>query len=418
MKILIPFTVYPSLEHNVGAINKVFSSIISELCKKNVKIILLPINLNSEKVKLTKSEHSFKKFLKMKKNISFLKDLKIENKEKKRNFFKRIFFPRLNDFFPIYNLKDSSYKILKKIDPDIILVVWDEKMTDLFNFKDFKLYSYYGDPQIKNLKAIISSTKRSFLKKLKDFYILWQLEKEHIKEFKNNFIMSNNSKIDSEYYSKKGVNSSYLQNIWKPKYSLKTVEKLRKINSEQIKVIANVGLLSGTANNFGLNFLVKKVLPKMQNKGILGEFDFFIFGAGKTNNKILRKLLEFRVNVSGFVKNIDAEMLKAKIFLCCNNFGKYNVGHTRFLHAWSMGMCVITSKNIRLTMPEFEDGKNCLLASNSDHLVDLISYASKNKNLMKKIGKNGYKTLEKKFSPKLVVNKIYDQIKYCYERKT
>ena len=69
-------------------------------------------------------------------------------------------------------------------------------------------------------------------------------------------------------------------------------------------------------------------------------------------------------------------------------------------------------------MPEFEDGKNCLLASNSDHLVDLISYASKNKNLMKKIGKNGYKTLEKKFSPKLVVNKIYDQIKYCYERKT
>ena len=76
-------------------------------------------------------------------------------------------------------------------------------------------------PKLKNLKMILSLARRSLIKKLKDFYVLFKLEKQHINEFKKNLVMSNNSKADSNYYFKKGVNSEYLQNNWKPKFSYK-----------------------------------------------------------------------------------------------------------------------------------------------------------------------------------------------------
>ena len=181
------------------------------------------------------------------------------------------------------------------------------------------------------------------IKKLKDFYVLFKLEKQHINEFKKNLVMSNNSKADSNYYFKKGVNSEYLQNNWKPKFSYKKIQDaLSKKNHKKIKIIANVGLLSGTANTIGLNYLANLVLPKMQSLLSSQEFEINVFGSGTIKKEIADKLLNYGVKIKGFVKNLDSEMLNSDIFLCCNNFGKYNVGHTRFLHAWSM--CVITSR--------------------------------------------------------------------------
>ena len=412
MKVLIPFTCYPSKTHGTGAANKVFSNILSEIVKKKkIKFILLPINLTKKKIKMSVSEISFKNFLSKQNNVTFLNEIKMIYKDKKRNFFLRIFFPKLVDFFPVYGLKKKSQEITSQINPDYILVIWDEKMTDLFNFNNFKLYAYYGDPQIKNLRMILSLARRSLIKKLKDFYVLFKLEKQHINEFKKNLVMSNNSKADSNYYFKKGVNSEYLQNNWKPKFSYKKIrDALLNKNQKKIKIIANVGLLSGTANTIGLNYLANFVLPKMQSLSSSQEFEINVFGSGTIKKEIADKLLNYGVKIKGFVKNLDSEMLNSDIFLCCNNFGKYNVGHTRFLHAWSMGMCVITSKNISLVMPEFLSQKNCLLAENNDHLMELISKASENKKLRERIGLNGYKTLVNKFSPKLVAKKILDKL--------
>ena len=52
MKVLIPFTCYPSKTHGTGAANMVFSNILSEIVKeKKIKFILLPINLTKKKNK-------------------------------------------------------------------------------------------------------------------------------------------------------------------------------------------------------------------------------------------------------------------------------------------------------------------------------------------------------------------------------
>lgn len=408
MKVLIPFTCYPSNAHGTGAANLVFANMLSEMVKdKKINFVLLPVNLTKNRVTLTNSEYSYKQNLTQKKNVSFLNSVKIKLKERKRNFFLRVFFPKLIDFFPVYNIKKIARKITTKINPDYILVIWDEKMTDLFNFEDVKLYAYYGDPKIKNLRMILSLAKRSFFKKIKDIYALYNLEKQHIKEFKKNVMMSNNSKLDSDYYLRKGVNSVYLQNNWKPKFSSNKINlAISNKKNKKIKIIANVGLLSGTANTVGLSFLANKVLPEMASLIDKQKVEINVFGSGKLKDEIAEKLLNFGVDIKGFVKNLDSEMLHSDIFLCCNNFGKYNVGHTRFLHAWSMGMCVITSKNISKVMPEFLNHKNCLLAEDSKDLVYLINKAITNKPLRDKLGWNGYQTLLKKFSPQVVVKKV------------
>ena len=412
MKVLIPFTCYPSTVDGVGAANRIFSNILDELSKKHDwTFILLPINFTEKPTILTKNETICKRLLKKRKNIKFLNEIKMKQKKKNRSFFSRILVPKLSDFFPVYNIKNKSINILKEIDPDLVLVIWDEKLTDLFNFNNYKLYAYYGDPLIKNLKMILQNSQRSFLKRIKDIYILSNLEKQHIAEFKKNFIMSNNSLIDSNYYSQNGVNCKYIQNNWKPDFSKKKIKDIIvKRNPKIVKIVANVGLLSGTANNSGLNFLANHILPKLKSKNILSKFEINVFGGGIMENDLFDKLKYFNVNIRGFIKDLDSEMLDSDIFLCCNNFTKYNVGHTRFLHAWSLGMCVIASSNISKVMPEFEHKRNCLLAKDSSHAVILILKAAKDKELRNKVGLSGYDTLLKEFSPKIVVSNLISQI--------
>ena len=92
MKVLIPFTCYPSKTHGTGAANMVFSNILSEIVKeKKIKFILLPINLTKKKIKMSISEISFKNFC-VQNNVTFLNEIKMKHKDKKRNFFLRIFF--------------------------------------------------------------------------------------------------------------------------------------------------------------------------------------------------------------------------------------------------------------------------------------------------------------------------------------
>ena len=68
----------------------VFSNILSEIVKEKNKIYSFTNKFNKKKIKMSISE-IFKKFLSMQNNVTFLNEIKMKHKDKKRNFF-RIFF--------------------------------------------------------------------------------------------------------------------------------------------------------------------------------------------------------------------------------------------------------------------------------------------------------------------------------------
>ena len=89
-----------------------------------------------------------------------------------------------------------------------------------------------------------------------------------------------------------------------------------------------------------------------------------------------------------------------------NNRYNFKVGHTRFLHAWSLGACVVAYKNCCEAMPEIVHDYNALLGNNSEEIAELVCKALCDIKLRRRIGRGGFQTLKKKFSPNSVTKKL------------
>ena len=99
----------------------------------------------------------------------------------------------------------------------------------------------------------------------------------------------------------------------------------------------------------------------------------------------------------GFIPDIDEALLSAPVFLCLNNATPFKVGHTRYLHAWTLGSCVIAHRDAALSMPEIVHGRNALLGSNPEEIAELIILAARDFALRRQIGEGGWKTYDTHF---------------------
>jgi Glycosyl transferases group 1 len=111
----------------------------------------------------------------------------------------------------------------------------------------------------------------------------------------------------------------------------------------------------------------------------------------------------------GFVDDIDGEMMTAPVFLCLNNASRFKVGHTRYLHAWSLGCCVIAHRDAALSMPEMVSGENCLLGGSPAEIADMVAQA-RDVRLRRRLGEAGYATFVEKFTARPVVEQILGRI--------
>jgi Glycosyl transferases group 1 len=143
-----------------------------------------------------------------------------------------------------------------------------------------------------------------------------------------------------------------------------------------VRIIANIGKLGGTANTYGLEYPAEEVLPHLPNAMNGRRYEIHILGAGELHADISRNLLSKPyVKMRGFVDDIDEEMAQSGIFVCVNNATAYNVGHTRYLHAWSLGCCVISHTAFGEAMPEIQHEVNALLGRDGEEIAKLIAQA-------------------------------------------
>tara|TARA_B100000161_G_C33557451_1_gene418856 strand:- start:169 stop:1422 length:1254 start_codon:yes stop_codon:yes gene_type:complete len=412
MKILIPSEIIPSRSHNIRAANIVLYNIIQQFIKNDIQVDFLYVNLLDKKINL--KDLSFFKSS----HFNIVQEIKINNELNETRFskIKKIFFPKDEDLFPILKMKYKFHKVVSRIKPDWIFILWSESLTHLFSELDEKVFAYYGNPLTKNIMAsnyLLAKYESNFLQKLLQKIYLINVSRIHLRIMRKLKIMGNVAKNDSLYYKKKGLkNSFYIQNTWSSKLKAKQVKNIISNTKleEPYKIAANVGKLNGTANTFGLIFLFEKLIPELKKVLCKKKFEIHIFGSEKPKDYVLKKNKYSEVFFRGFVKDIDTELLKCPVFLCCNNATLYNVGHTRYLHAWTLGRCIIAHSNVRDAMPEIMHNKNSLLGSDEKEISKYVKRVFSDEKLFSRLSFNGYQTFIEKFDSKLVVKKILKEI--------
>jgi hypothetical protein len=215
---------------------------------------------------------------------------------------------------------------------------------------------------------------------------------------------------DAFYYRRQGLTqAAYIQNVWIdrfPDMPPALADETKRRNSAA-RIIANVGKLGGTANTYGLAYLAEEVLPHLPAAMNGRPYEVHILGAGELHPHVARVLPSLPgVKMRGFVDDIDDEMAQSGIFLCVNNGTVYNVGHTRYLHAWSLGCCVVAHTAASKAMPEIQHETNALLGRDGATIAKLIARAAEDRALRYALGRNGYDTFRRAFMAKPVTARI------------
>jgi Glycosyl transferases group 1 len=304
--------------------------------------------------------------------------------------------------------------------PDAILTVWTEIGTRVASRLPCLKYAYYGNPDHKVCEAQfeimrLTAPRQNFWRRIafgvREWVTINTMCRGHLKTLSRYNHIYDVAHNDAEFYIQNGLSASYINNMWHGfSFSNWKEKRTQTEKTFPIKIVGNVGNLSATGNSFGFITLTTEILPRL--KTILGEgnFEIHLFGPGQPRNNVRQLLIDKSIKIRGFVEDLDAEILSAPVFLISNNHHKFKVGHTRFLHAWSLGACVIAFDDCREAMPEIQHGVNALLGKSVDEIVSLIEVASRDVSLRRKVAEGGYNTLKTLFTPERAVHQMEKDI--------
>jgi glycosyltransferase involved in cell wall biosynthesis len=161
--------------------------------------------------------------------------------------------------------------------------------------------------------------------------------------------------------------------------------------------------------------IARDLLPALRQQLARCSYEVHLFGAGELLPQLRAQLETPEVRLRGYVPDIDQELLRAHIFVCLNNASPYKVGHTRYLHAWSLGCPVIAHIDAALSMPEIVHGRNALLGASIGDIASQIRNAFCDPELRHHIGNGGYETFKTCFTAEFVVPDIVSRASHYLE---
>jgi glycosyltransferase involved in cell wall biosynthesis len=413
-KLLVIGSSYPHSAHSVRAANVVIFQMLIALASDGRGRVGYQLVSRGSDPKPTETEINGLKELE-KKGVEVLPPIRLESVKIKRSSFLKIVKSLRSDFYPESIDGELVYSSILNFSADMILVPWSEWLTALCADFPIKKFAYYGNPDHKSRAYRIKFEQKYNIapnSKLRSFITLKLLEKRHLEVMFKYNIIGNVAQNDAEYYRKKGhQNSFYLQNLWVDRFGSewKKMRDMAENDNRPIKIVANIGQLGGTANRYGLELLTLFV-SVLKKKMDPIKYELNIYGAGELVPTIKAMLQGPEIRFRGFVEDIDSEILASQVFLCLNNASLFKVGHTRYLHAWSLGSFIVAHKDVILSMPELNNNINCMLGQDLDDMANIIKTAVEDKNLRRNIGAAGYETFKRDFSPNMVALKIWDSI--------
>lgn len=318
-------------------------------------------------------------------------------------------------FYPEIGMGRELEEACSGFGADLIITVWSEGATAAAASIELPKYAYYGnpDPKAAYYRALYDR-RHGYLRRPWPYVKanLAALERAHWKVMRRFRWVGNVARNDAAYYARKGhPGAFYVRNVWIDRYRGSWVhDRRRSETGSTVRIIANVGRLDGTANRYGLEYLGHEVLPALRRHMGGVPYEVHLCGGGTLPSHLEDTFAEPSVRLRGYVDDIDAELLSSHVFLCVNNGTAYKVGHTRYLHAWSLGMCVVAHSDVRLSMPELVDRENCLLGGSADEMAARVAECATDVRLRRELGSAGYETFRKLFLGEKVARAIVENV--------
>ena len=328
----------------------------------------------------------------------------------------RLVTGRIDAFYPQVKHVNLVGAAVESYRPDAIFIPWCEWLTALCADLPVTKFAYYGNPDAKSARARLGFARRHGKVGLLPMAIqAWdnrQLERAHLGQMMKYDLVGDVAANDAEYYARRGhPNAFYVRNVWMDRFPDASWRAPRRERERGNIIVANVGRLPGTANTLGLEILGRDVLPRLRERLGDARYRVRILGGGTLHPDIESYFRRPEIELAGFVPDIDEAMIEAGIFLCVNNASAYKVGHTRYLHAWSLGGCVVAHRDASLSMPEIRHNENALLGDTVAEIVDLLAVAMADGSLRRRIGQAGYETFTSLFTAPTVAASIVERIR-------
>lgn len=400
--------------HSVRAANVVVFELLRALAARpEVSLCLLVVRRPDDPPE-TREERESRLALKSV-GLEFLPELTLPRPPRRGSAVAKFVRPLPEHFYPDIVHGPAIASALGSWGADVLMVPWSEWLTAACSTVPIVKFAYYGNPDHKTGSARVEHDRRLDGPSWSNTRVrvaLPRLERAHLETMRRYEILGDVAANDAAYYATAGhPNAFYIRNLWIDRFGPAWREKRDLLEADAPTIIiGNVGKLDGTANRLGLDYLGREVLPALRRRMPAGSFEVKLLGAGSLHPKIRAGLDAPDVTFCGFVDDIDQEMLRAPIFLCVNNGTPFNVGHTRYLHAWTLGCCVVAHAAASEAMPEIRDGENALLGADADGIAEAIALGAADRALRRRIGENGWRTYEECFRATSVAKDIIEAI--------
>jgi hypothetical protein len=323
---------------------------------------------------------------------------------------------RPEDFYPAYALRDQTAARVAASGADVVFHLWTSAAFPACADVEAPVFAYAGNPDHYSMAArlkhpdvfgIPRATLRNRAK-----LALWRRAYDNFEHVVTGLALRSTwigavSAPNADYYTAKGhPRSFYIQNMWPRMHGFDGLPE-----PTENRIVGNLGGQYATGNTFGLDYLAREILPALDARGV--DYDIHLYGAGQLAAPVARLLDGHpRVHNRGFVDDIDSELRAAKVFLLANNHEPdFVVGHTRILHAWSLGSTLVAHRNMARAMPEIEHGVNALLAESADEFANHVTTLLRDDELRRRIAQGGRDTWEREFLPEVVVGRVVERIR-------
>lgn len=329
---------------------------------------------------------------------------------------------RLEALYPSVSFRPECARRVARVRPDVILShASPEGLAAVSGATTVPHVALYGTPDFWPMEArlrhpeLFGMPNRSVTQRLRirlERGVLRRQRRIHVRMIRSCAAVPIPDEGAARFYTAMGhPRAFYLQNIWPPGRDDWEAQRDRLECEQPLKIVGNIGQLNATGSTFGLHYLGTSVLPVLERRLGRGTFEIHLFGPGTLQPLVATCLAQHPcVRVRGYVADLDRELLSAPIFLTLNNSGPFRIGHTRVLHAWSLGGCVVAHRHYTACIPEIQHQRNALLGSSPEEIAELVVLAARDRALRRRLGAAGQQTLRRWFVAEQAVPKLLAEL--------
>lgn len=326
------------------------------------------------------------------------------------------FLPMEGDDYPRFQGRREIAARIDALKADCIILFWDSIFEQVLPYlKSGSTVYYAARPTYAAPFARIDAEQGGSLRQKARRYlgrrILAHRRDRHLRLAATASKIVNICAVDAKMYCDDGIDCDYVANTWPDHFGDDWHEMRRQGEQSRshIGILGNISGVAQTGNIFGMRYMAERVVPLLDEQISDLDWRLRITGGGVLADDLVAAFNHPRIDVTGFVDDLDGEILSNRVFLLLNNAGPYSGGYTRVIYAMSSGACLIAHRRLAESMPEVVHGHNALLGETAQEIASLIGKALRDQSFCRKIAINARETYVRSYRPAMIAQRLISQ---------